>query len=256
MKLLVFLNERILGPFLPFLLLSVGLVFAILLKGAPFLHPIRTLGLLKGKTKEETRRSLYGLCMALSGTLGVGNIAGVALAIAYGGAGSVFWMWVSALLAMLLKYAEILLALLFGQKKGGVGAMGYMKAAFKGRLGGIMAGVFALFCLLLAFLLGGLLQANAISECLCGFFGAKPLFVGLALGLLAALVIFGGEGRIAKVSAWLIPLLTLSYLLLSLGILFANASAVPLALGRIFSDAFAPSATLGGTFTLYKSQFL
>ncbi len=246
MAILEWLNERTLGAALPFLLLSAGLLYAILLRGAPFFHPIRTLLLLKGKTREETRRSLYGLCMALSGTLGVGNISGVALAIAFGGAGSIFWMWVSALLAMLLKYAEILLALTCGREGCGLGAMGYMKQAFRGRLGGVMAALFALLCVLLAFLLGGLLQANAISECLSGFFGTPPLWVGVLLALLAALVIFGGEGRIGRVTAVLVPLLTLSYFLLSVWILLRNAAAVPSAFGRIFASAMSGEAALGG----------
>ena len=246
MAILEWLNERALGALLPLLLLSTGLIYAVLLKGAPFLHPLRTLLLLKGKSREETRRSLYGLCMALSGTLGVGNISGVALALVFGGAGAIFWMWISALLAMLLKYAEILLALSYGREGRAVGAMGYMRAAFKGRLGLAMAAFFALLCVLLAFLLGGLLQANAISECLSGYFGVKPLYTGLALALLAALVIFGGEQRISRVTARLIPLLTLSYLLLSLGLLLAHATAVPAAFGRIFSSAFSGEAALGG----------
>ena len=246
MAVLEFINERSLGVILPFLLLGAGLVYCFLLRGAPLFHPKRTLLLLKGKTREETLRSLKGLCMALSGTLGVGNISGVALAIAYGGAGSIFWMWISALLAMLLKYAEIVLALFYGKEGNGTGAMAYMKAALRGRAGRALAATFALLCVLLAFLLGGLLQANAIAECLGGFFGAPPLGVGLLLAALAGLVILGGERRIGRVTVWLIPLLTLSYLFLSLGILLANAAALPSALGRIFSSAFSREAALGG----------
>ena len=140
----------------------------------------------------------------------------------------------------------VLVALFYGKEGNGTGAMAYMKAALRGRAGRALAATFALLCVLLAFLLGGLLQANAIAECLGGFFGAPPLGVGLLLAALAGLVILGGERRIGRVTVWLIPLLTLSYLFLSLGILLANAAALPSALGRIFSSAFSREAALGG----------
>ncbi|MBO7342400.1 MAG: alanine:cation symporter family protein, partial [Clostridia bacterium] len=114
--------------------------------------------------------SARALAVALAGTLGVGNIAGVASAIALGGAGAVFWMWVSALLAMFLKYAEVVLALRHrhydraGHAHGG--APYYVQRAFKGRVGRVLGGAFALLCILCMFTLGGVVQSAAASEAL------------------------------------------------------------------------------------------
>lgn len=245
MAILEWINGRVLGVLTPLALCFSGVFFLVLLRAFPLLHPQKTLLAIRGSGREETLRALRGLCMALSGTLGVGNIAGVALAIGLGGAGSVFWMWISAALAMFLKYAEIVLALVFRGKEAS-GAMAYMKVAFGKRVGGIMAGAFGALCLLSALLLGSMLQANAIAECAKGMLHIPPLLTGIILCLFAAPVIVGGAKSISRVTSWLIPLLTLGYFLLSLFIVLANASALPSVFARIFRSAFSPAAASGG----------
>ena len=104
-------SEILFGGVVPVALMACGAFFLIRLRGFFLLHPIRSFRLLMGRSGEERRASLRSLSLALAGTLGVGNIVGVAGAIAMGGAGAIFWMWVSAFFAMSLKYAEIVLAM-------------------------------------------------------------------------------------------------------------------------------------------------
>lgn len=242
--LLEWLGSRVLGVALPFVLLLVGLVYAVALRGFPFFHPLRTLrlGLRSGKT------AVRALFMALSGTLGVGNIAGVALAIAYGGAGAVFWMWVSALVSTFLKYAEVVLALKYrekGEEGYTGGAMYYMKKAAEGRVGRTGAFVFAALCVFTALCLGALVQSSAAAESLLGGFSLPPLWGGLLLLLLSAPVVCGGRKRLLSFTAKLIPLLSALYLFLSLFAILSHASGMGQVMRRIFSDALRPESGVG-----------
>ena len=145
--------EMLCGGVLPLLLLVAGGCFAVWL--------LPTFRLRRGG---EGRGSAGALAVALAGTLGVGNIAGVATALLLGGAGAIFWMWVSALFAMLLKYAEVVLAVRFrvrladGSVRGG--AYYYMKRAFTGQLGRALGALFAVLCVLCSLLLGGVIVAS------------------------------------------------------------------------------------------------
>lgn len=227
---------------LPLTLILVGALYAVSLRGFFIFHPVKAAREMLGKRKKEALRALS---MALAGTLGVGNIAGVALAIAVGGAGSVFWMWVSAAFAMFLKYGEIVLAFLFRGKSGEGGAMYYMRDGVGGALGAVLSSLFAVFCLLCALTLGSSVQANAAAESL-KVIGSPALFSGLLLASFTALVVFGGARRIQNITAKLIPLLTLFYIFLSLYACLKNAHALPSVLSRIFSDAFSPVAAVSG----------
>ena len=155
------ISEILFGWGLPLLLLGVGTVYLFALRAFPYLHPLRTLRLaFRGKT----RSALRALSVALGGTLGVGNITGVALAVAAGGAGAVFWMWVSAAVAMFLKYGEIVLALATRERGADGtwegGAMYYLRGK-GGLLGRSVAMTFAVLCLLCALTLGAPVQSNA-----------------------------------------------------------------------------------------------
>lgn len=229
------------GALLPLALLSVGVIYAAVLRLFPLRHPVRTVRRMMGEDRGDALRALS---MALAGTLGVGNIAGVALAIALGGAGSVLWMWVSALVAAFLKYAEILLAFLY-RDGGRGGAMYYMRDGIGGRLGRLLAVLFSVLCLASAFTLGGAVQANAVAESL-SLYSVPPLFSGTLLVAFCALVVFGGAKRISRLTSYLIPLLTALYLFLSLFAIFRCIDRLPEVFRLILSDAFTPKAPAAG----------
>ena len=247
---LYLLSESLPAVALPVALIAVGAVYLFGTRGFFIFHPVRALRVMLGKEKKE---ALSALSLALAGTLGVGNIAGVALAVAIGGAGSVFWMWVSALFSMFLKYGEVVLALLYREKrsdgKGAGGAMYYMRDALGGRLGKFLSYAFSVLCLLCALTLGSSVQANAAAESLAAL-SVPPLFSGVMLALFAALAVFGGAKRIEKVTSRLIPVLTLFYTLLSLYACLSHASLLPSVITRIFKEAFSPLATMAGGGTI------
>ena len=252
---LEWINVYVFGVSLPLLLFFAGLLYAVRLRFFPFLHPVRTLRLaLRGG-----KSAFHGLTMALSGTLGVGNIAGVALAIAYGGAGAVFWMWVSALVSTFLKYAEIVLALRYRERgKDGLtgGAMYYMRRAAEGRLGRAGAFGFALLCVSTAFCLGSLVQSAAAAESLADSFRVSPVACGLLLLCLTAPVVCGGARRIASFTAKLIPLLSALYILLSLWAILSHASGMGGVMRRIFEDALRVESGGAGVFAFFSSRAL
>lgn len=248
---LEWVNARVFGIFVPLFLLAAGLLFLVKLRPFLFSHPFRAVRRLLQNSKKKKGESIRALCMALSGTLGVGNISGVALAIALGGAGAVFWMWVSALLAMLLKYAEIVLAMAYrppaqpnGERIGG--AMYYIKAALPGKGGKILAAVFSFLCVGGALTLGSMVQSGAIAECMMGVFRVPPLVSGGVLFLLTALVVFGGAKKISAITLRLIPAMTFLYIALSLTVILRNIGQLPAVLCRILTEAFTPSAAVGG----------
>ncbi len=208
---------------LPFAISVMGVYLLLRLRAFPYLHPVRTArAMLSGG---GALRSLSALALALSGTLGVGNITGVALALSVGGAGAILWMWVSALLAMPVRYGEVVLAL-----DGGAGG----------------SRLHTLCLLALAPTLGGALQSAAAAEAAESVLSVPPPLTGLCLALLAAAVVFGGAGVIRRAAGALIPLLSLLYLFLSGGVILTNAARLPSVLSEILREAFRPSAAVGG----------
>lgn len=239
MQLIEFFNTYLLGSCLPPLLLAAGLFFAFRLSFFPLRHPIRTARRLGGG---NARSSLSALGVALAGTLGVGNIAGVGVALAVGGEGAVLWMVVSAILASFLKYAEITLAL--DRKRAGVsrGALDYITPT----LGRGPAALFALLMLALALTMGSLLQGQVIAETAATLGHIRPLSVGLVLTALTLLLFLGGHRAVARLSGLLIPPLTLFYTLGALAVVALNSAAIPSALLRILRGAFSPVSAGGG----------
>ena len=246
----------------PILLLFGGLFLLCRMRFVFFLHPIRCFSKMKGEAGDREAAPLRAVTLALAGTLGVGNISGVGLAILTAGAGSIFWMWVSALFAMALKYAEVLLALRYrprsradavGACRGG--AMYYMKAGIGGRLGRRMAGLFALLCLVASFTLGSMIQANAVGECAESGFGLSALVAGLFLFVFAGITLAGGRRRIEKMTEKLVPLATLLYIGMTGIMIWQNRSMLPNAVWLIFENAFRPeSAAVGGILGIFVSK--
>ena len=200
------------------------------------------------------------VCTALAGTVGTGNIAGVAGAIAIGGPGAVFWMWCSALLGMCTKFAEVTLAVHYrersetGEWVGG--PMYYIKNGL-GKKWMILAYAYALFGVCAVFGTGNATQVNtitaAINAALLNFnllssaqVPTCSLVIGIVICLVVGLILIGGIKRIGQVSEKLVPLMALLYVVLALGIIVARIQAVPAVFAAIFEGAFQPSAVTGG----------
>ena len=199
----------------------------------------------KGGSSGKSASSFRALATALSGTLGTGNIAGVAVALSVGGAGSIFWMWVSAFFGMATKYTEIVLAVRYRRKEGGVycgGPMYYLPR--------IPAALFSIFCVAASFGVGNIVQANTA---FCAVRAAFPDFPNLAI--LAVVFMAGGvfcilRGGMSGVSAFLekaLPLLAGGYIVLCLAVFVCRPHSVIDAFSAILSDAFSPMSALGGT---------
>lgn len=228
---------------MPPALLLVGLFFMLRLRAFPFLRPGRVLrGLFAGRGGG----SLRAMLMALGGTVGVGNIAGVALALLTGGPGAIFWMWVCAFFAMILKYAEITLAMDSRTPDGRGSYTGGTAHAMRAVGWRAAATLFAALCLGYTLLVGGAVQANAIAECLADSFALSPWLVGLVLIAISLPVAVGGGKRIAALSARLVPLMCVFYLLTALVVITRNAANLPAAFRAIITGAFTPAAGAGG----------
>ena len=248
------INQYLFGICVPWLLMAVGIFYTIRLRAFWLRRPRALMRALLERRKAGGVSPFRALTLALAGTLGVGNIVGVSAAIYLGGFGAVFWMWISALCAMVLKYAEIVLAMRHrrydrdGQPHGA--AMyyirDYMSAHGHRVLGGGLALLFALFFLLNAFVMGSVIQSRTVVDALEGVFGLPTLPVGCALALLVGIVIRRGTGGVAAFCERLVPWMTAGYLVLSLAVLIVRRDALPAALRAILVDAFSASSAAGG----------
>ena len=199
------------------------------------------------------------LSAAVSGTVGLGNIAGVAIAIGIGGPGATFWMIIAGLLGMSSKFVECTLGVKYRDiDKDGIvhgGPMYYLSRGFNelkmGGFGKVLAIVFAVFCVGGSFGGGNAFQANQATSQITtmlgyGAGGAARTVIGIIMALLVAVVIIGGIKRIAGVTEKLVPLMAIIYIVASLIIIFAHFSEIPAAIGQIFAGAFTPTAAVGG----------
>ena len=240
------------GPLMLALLLGTGLYLSL---GLRFMTvrkiPAGLRLLLQGrKGKGEGDISPFSALMtSLSATIGTGNIAGVATAIALGGPGALFWMWVTALVGLATKYAEAVCAVKFreqdeqGNYSGG--PMYYIKNGLHKRWHWLGV-AFAIFGSLAGFGIANTVQSNSVSQVLYDSFSVPPLATGLVLMVLVGAVILGGIKRISSVASWLVPIMALSYILMSLVVILVNMEAVPGALVTIVTGAFTPTAATGG----------
>ena len=189
------------------------------------------------------------LMTSLSATIGTGNIAGVAVAIAMGGPGALFWMWMTALVGMATKYAEAVLAVRFREQDAqgnySGGPMYYIKNGLHQRWHWL-AIAFALFGSLAGFGLANTVQSNSVAQVLFDEFGVPQLTTGFVLMALVAAVILGGIKRISSVASVLVPFMALGYVVLCLIVIAMNITAVPAAFATIVESAFSPTAATGG----------
>ena len=184
---------------------------------------------------------------ALASTVGVGNIAGVATAIYIGGPGALFWLWVSGLLGMCTKYAEIVVAMHYREPDEAGTMRGGAMYTLKNGLGlPWLGGVFALLTALAAFGIGNMVQANSVAESLNASFGIAPAITGIVLVVITAVVILGGITRIGEVTSILVPFMAIFYLGGGFVVLVTHADRLGAAVALVFDGAFNGTAATGG----------
>lgn len=248
------LTDSLWSPWLLGLFLFIGLYFS-LRTGFFQLFGFRfwwrnSIGSLLEKKGQSTRGGItqfQALSTALAATIGTGSIAGVATAIFYGGPGSVFWMWVSAFLGMMTGCVEKTLAVHYRKRSSGGGWQGGPMYYIENGVGSRpLAVLFCLFCIVETLVGGNLVQSNSIATSLEASFKWNPFIVGIVIALLTGTVIFGGIGRIGKVSERLVPCMAVLFLVGGLIVLASNVSAIPGVLKDIFTQALTPKAACGG----------
>ena len=207
---------------------------------------------LKGGKQGGGMSSFQALATAIAAQVGTGNIVGASGAILVGGPGAIFWMWIIAFLGMATIYAEAVLAqkTRIVKENGEVhgGPVYYIRTAFKGTFGKILAGFFAIAIILALGFFGCMVQSNSIGSTMETAFGIPSWIAGIALVVIAGFIFLGGMDRLASVTEKVVPVMAAFYLLGGLIILFANITKVPEAFGLIFKYAFAPQAIIGGAF--------
>ncbi len=247
------------------LIIGTGLMFTVKLnffqfKNFPHVLSTTIFSALKkrGAKREEDKKSItqfQAMSTALAATIGTGNIAGVATALTVGGAGAVFWMWISAFLGMMTSYAENVLGVFYRKKtpdgEWSGGGMHYIKEGLKNNkylsfLAKPLSAVFALFCVLASFGIGNLSQVNVIAQSLELSFNIPPVIAGVVMSVLVAVILLGGVKRIGAVTEKLVPFMAVGYMLVTLATLFKNADKIDDVFISIFKGAFGFNSVAGG----------
>ncbi len=246
------LSEFIWGPPMLALLLGIGVYLTIGLKAMPWRRLFTAFRLLwRGRQAADHGdiTPFQALMTALSATIGTGNIAGVATAIALGGPGAIFWMWLTALFGMATKYGEAVLAVRFREEdrlgKHVGGPMYYIKNGL-GKNWRWLGFLFALFGMLASFGIGNMVQANSVADAVDSIFSIPDWATGMVLTLLTGVVILGGIQRIAEVAAKLVPVMALAYIAGSITVIGMHIDQLPAALKLIIDNAFNGTAAFGG----------
>lgn len=253
MEINTFVNDLVWGW--PFLILIVGTgvylsVFTKFISLTKFGYVMKQTFLKmfkKDQVGEGEITAFQAVSTALAATVGTGNIAGVGTAIAIGGPGAVFWMWVAAMFGMATKYGEVVLAIEYREKtEDGRYVGGPMYYLSKGANMKGLGILFAVFGATATFGIGNMVQSNSVAASLETTFNIAPLVTGIVLAALVALVTVGGIKKIGKVTEIIVPFMAAIYILGGLIIILANIQLLPSALGTIFSEAFTGSAAAGG----------
>lgn len=239
------------APWFPFVLLGVGLFFTVYLKFPQIRFFKHAWLVVTGKYDKEGEEGdtthFRALTTALSGTVGTGNISGVAFAIFLGGPAALFWMWATAFLGMTTKFVEVTLSHKYRVKtEDGTmagGPMYYMDRRLNMKW---LAVAFAIATVISSFGTGNLPQSNGIAQSIEATFGIEPVIVGSVLGILLALVILGGIQRIAAFTARIVPIMAMVYLIGALAVIFANLENIGPSFAAVIGDAFTGSAAAGG----------
>ena len=225
-----------------FLLVGTGVFFTIRLRGVQLrrfgegFHRVFGSFTLRGKRADDQGMSSFqALATAIAAQVGTGNITGCATALVSGGPGALFWVWVSAFFGMATIYAEAVLAQRYRTTVNGKvtgGPAYYIRAAFKGTFGKVLAGVFSVLIILALGFMGNMVQSNSIGDAFHNAFGVNRLVVGVIVAAIAAFIFLGGVQRIAAVTEKVVPVMAAFYILGCIAILVINAKALPGALAQ------------------------
>lgn len=250
-SLLAQISDFLWGPPLIVALIGTGMYLTLRLNFVQFVHLPRALKMVLFPPRDEKGHGeishFQALMTALAATVGTGNIAGVATAIAMGGPGAMVWMWVTGLLGMASKYSEALLAVHYRDvRPDGTIAGGPMYYIQKGVKSKPLAIAFALFTSIATFGIGNMVQSNSTAEAINGAFGVPNWITGLLITVFAALVLVGGIKSIGKVTRVFVPVMIIFYLGGSLWAIFSHLDLLPAALRIIFVHAFTGEAVWGG----------
>lgn len=232
------------------LLIGTGLLFTFALKGMQFRYLVYSLKLAFTRSDDDAAGDIsqfQSLMTALAATIGIGSIVGVATAIAAGGFGAIFWMWIIALIGMVTKFAEAILAVKFRivDAKGRMcgGPMYYLANGLKLRW---LGGAFAVLCMCSSFAGGNLIQSNSIAAAVQDMIHLSPAWTGGILALITGVVLLGGIKSIGKVSSYLVPIAALFYVAAGIFILLMRFDKIPEGLMMIVKTAFTGQAAFGG----------
>jgi alanine or glycine:cation symporter, AGCS family len=236
------------------LLVGTGFYLTILLRGLQFRELGRSLYLALVVRREEGAQGdishFQALMTALAATVGTGNIVGVATAIAIGGPGALFWMWITGLVGMATKYSEAVLGVRYrvvdprGEMNGG--PQYYLSRGIGGGFGKLLGGAFALFAAVAAFGIGNMVQSNSVADALRDTFQIDPFWTGLVIATLAGAVILGGIRSIGRFTGFFVPLMIIVYMIGALVVLAINWRGIPSVFVFVIQDAFSPAAPVGG----------
>ena len=244
------MNDLLWGSILVYLLVGVGIYFTVRLGFIQFRHFGHMFSVLKNSRKADSAgiSSFQALCTSLAARVGTGNMAGVAVALTAGGPGSIFWMWLIAMLGMATSFAESTLAQLYktrdndGNYRGGPAY--YMEKGLGMRWMGVLFSIFLIIAFGLVF---NAVQANAIASAMNTAFDFERSYTGVGIVIISAFVIFGGIRKIARTAEIIVPIMALAYLAIALFIMFANIERVPEVIALIFKSAFGlQEAAAGG----------
>jgi len=245
------LSAIVWGPPMLILLVGTGIYLTLILKGLQFttLLPSLHLALIKRRDRDSEGdiSHFQALMTALAATVGTGNIAGVATAIAAGGPGAMFWMWVTGLFGMATKYAEALLAVKYRttDKRGMMcgGPMYYLSVGLGWKWLGVL---FAIFATVASFGIGNMVQSNSVCDAVHGTFGVPHSVTGALLTVATGLVLIGGIKSIGRVTSLLVPVMIVFYFCSALYIILLDIGMVGETFRLIFREAFTPTAASGG----------
>ena len=239
-----------------FLLVGTGVFFTIRLRGVQLrrfgegFHRVFGNFTLRGKKADDQGMSSFqALATAIAAQVGTGNITGCATALVSGGPGALFWVWVSAFFGMATIYAEAVLAQRYRTTVNGKvtgGPAYYIRAAFKGTFGKVLAGAFSVLIILALGFMGNMVQSNSIGDAFHNAFGMSHLAVGIVVAVIAAFIFLGGVQRIAAVTEKIVPIMAAFYIVGCVVILVMNYKTLPNAFTQIFVLAFNPQAMAGG----------
>ncbi len=266
------INGWVWGPVMLVFLVGTGIILTCGLKffqvGKIGLWMKNTFGTLfkkEGKVSKDGKAisSFQALCTALGGTVGVGNVVGVATAIAAGGPGAIFWMWVAAFFGMMTKYAEIVLGIFYRKKNSDGewigGAMVYLKEGFSNKkglktIGSVLGVLFAIFCIIASFGIGNMSQINTIAANFEQTFSIPVIATGVILLVLMAIMALGGLKRIASVTEKLVPFMSIFYIIGAVIIVVTKFTVLDDVFVAIFKGAFGFDAVAGGAIGVVISK--